>query len=115
MGLINKLTNFIEKKISTARVDSVSAETSTKLAFKALAIQIAVSYIANAISKCEIKFYKNGKKDTQSYQYYLWNVKPNNNQSGSEFINKLVTKMLTNPDGALVIQNNGKIYVADSY
>ena len=66
MGLINKLTNFIEKKISTARVDSVSAETSTKLAFKALAIQIAVSYIANAISKCEIKFYKNGKKDTQS-------------------------------------------------
>lgn len=115
MGLINKLTNFIEKKISTARVDSVSAETSTKLAFKALAIQIAVSYIANAISKCEIKFYKNGKKDTQSYQYYLWNVKPNDNQSGSEFINKLVTKMLTNPDGALVIQNNGKIYVADSY
>ena len=45
----------------------------------------------------------------------MWNVKPNDNQSGSEFINKLVTKMLTNPDGALVIQNNGKIYVADSY
>lgn len=116
MGAIkDKLINFIEKKVSLSKVENVSAATSTKLAFKMLAIQIAVSYIANAVSKCEINFYKNGKKDTKSYQYYLWNVKPNPNQSGSEFVNKLVTKMLTSPDGALVIQNKGYIYVADSF
>lgn len=110
-----KLINFLEKRTTSAQIKNISCDASQQLAFKALAVKIAVSYIANAISKCEIKFFDKGKKTKNSYEYYAWNIKPNDNQSGSQFINKLVTKMLTEPDGALVIQSNGKMFVADEF
>ena len=75
-------------------------------------------YIANAISKCEIKIFKKEnekiklQKDVTGYRL---NVEPNNNQSGSQFWNKVAMKMLTNKDGALVIVSNEKLYVADSF
>lgn len=90
-----KLINFLEKRTTSAQIKNISCDASQQLAFKALAVKIAVSYIANAISKCEIKFFDKGKKTKNSYEYYAWNIKPNDNQSGSQFINKLVTKMLT--------------------
>nr|DAZ35563.1 MAG TPA: portal protein [Caudoviricetes sp.] len=113
-----KIRDFFGKKNNVITSDFIDQEVITQMSYKLLAVHIAASYIANAISKCEIKIFKKDnekiklQKDVTGYRL---NVEPNNNQSGSQFWNKVAMKMLTNKDGALVIVSNEKLYVADSF
>lgn len=105
--------DFLDKKMNNAKY--VSMNYGVQASYKMLAIHIAASYIANALSKCEFVTYKGGKR-TREEDYYRLNVEPNNNQNGSQFWNKVFMKMLTEPEGALVIcTDTGKMYVADSF
>lgn len=108
------LFNFLEKRVDTAEISTVTAQMMEQAAFKELALHIAVSYIANTLSKCEFKTYKNGK-ETKGLLYYLLNVSPNPNQNSSQFINQVVENYFYNPDGALVLLHNDKLYCADSF
>ena len=78
-----------------------------------LAFWTCVNKIANAISKCEIKTYKNGK-EVKEREYYLWNMEPNQNQNATAFFTKLIGQLYRNNE-ALVVEVNQRLYVADSY
>lgn len=78
-----------------------------------LAFWTCVNKIANAISKCEIKTYKNGK-EVKEREYYLWNMEPNQNQNATAFFTKLIGQLYRNNE-ALVVEVNQHLYVADSY
>lgn len=85
----------------------------SELYLKELAFWTCVNKIANALSKCEFKtYYRNVEKKEK--EWYRWNIEPNQNQNATAFINKLIG-MLYRKNEALVIEINGKIYVADSY
>jgi HK97 family phage portal protein len=107
------LFNFLEKKISDAEINAVAAQVAEEVAFRELALHIAVSYIANTMSKCEIKTYENGVP-VKGKLYYLLNVSPNQNENSSQFINKFIEKYYY--DGrALLVPHNDSIYCADSF
>lgn len=75
----------------------------------------AANLVSKAVSKCEFKTYVNGKEKKGS-EWYLWNVEPNQNQNSSEFIQQLIFQLLRNPKkGALVIEQGGRLYVADDF
>lgn len=78
-----------------------------------LSFWTCVNKIANAISKCEIKTYKNGK-EIKEREYYLWNMEPNQNQNATAFFTKLIGQLYRNNE-ALVVEVNQRLYVADSY
>lgn len=107
------LFNFLEKKISNAEIEAVAAQVMEEVAFRELALHIAISYIANTLSKCEIKTYENGE-EVKGKLYYLLNVSPNSNENSSQFINKFVEKYYYN-GSALLVPNNDKLYCADSF
>ena len=113
MGRKFNLFNFIEKKIDAADMSAVTAEAIEQLAFKGLALHIAISYIANALSKCEFKVYENGEEMKDKY-YYLLNVSPNPNQNSSQFINQIIENYFYKGE-ALVIQHNDYLYCADNF
>ena len=54
-----------------------------------LAFHACVNFVANAISKCEFKTFSSGR-EVKGPEYYLWNVEPNQNQSSSVFLHKLI-------------------------
>ena len=112
MKIREKIINFLEKDIGNAEIVSVNYK--LQASYKLMAIHVAASYIANAISKCEIKYFENGKP-TKNKETYKLNVEPNTNYNGSRFWNKAVMKMLTQPDGALIVILNKNLYVADSF
>lgn len=85
-----------------------------KVAYKALAMYIATSYIANALSKCEIQVYRNGE-EVKDLLYYRLNVAPNPNQSGAQFINELVTRICTTANALVIPYKDDFFYLADSY
>lgn len=78
-----------------------------------LAFWTCVNKIANALSKCEFKTYFKGEL-VQKAEYYLWNVEPNRNQNASVFLTKLIGQLYSKNE-ALVIEQAGQLYVADSF
>lgn len=107
------LFNFLEKKVDAAEISPVTQKLLEQIAFKELALHIAISYIANTMSKCEIKTFENGV-EVKDKLYYMLNVSPNPNQNSSQFINKFVEKYFY--DGhSLIIPKNDGLYCADSF
>lgn len=107
------LFNFLEKKINTAKVDTILAQKIEIAAFKELALQIAISYVANTLSKCEIKVFKEGKEVKDKW-YYLLNVSPNPNQNASQFINQIIENYYYKGE-SLTVLHNDFLYCADDF
>lgn len=107
------LTDWLERKVSDAELETVTGKLAEVLYYKELALYIAKSYIANTISKCEFLVYENGK-EVKNELYYALNVSPNNNQNSSQFLNKLINT-LYDKNEVLVVQNGKRLYIADSF
>lgn len=93
----------------------IAQNASRQVFFKELGLQIAISYIANTISKCEFKVYEGGE-EVKNELYYMLNVNPNPNQSSSQFLNALVTRYYRNGEVLVYpdIRKN-RLYVADGF
>lgn len=100
----------LAKEMSTLAYDA--AEQSY---FKELALQIAISYIANTISKCEFKVYEKGE-EVKNELYYMLNVSPNPNQNSSQFLNAFVTRYYRKGE-ALIFPDSkrNRLYIADGF
>lgn len=107
------LFNFLEKKIDAAEISTVTMEALEQAAVKELALHIGISYIANALSKCEIKTYENGE-EVKDLLYYRLNLYPNDNQNASQFMNKVIEKYYYDGE-ALVVCHNDMFYCADNF
>lgn len=83
------------------------------LYIRELAFLSCVNLTANAISKCEFKTFSE-KTETKKDEYYLWNISPNQNQNSSTFLHKLIYQLYLNNE-ALVVENGGRLFVADSF
>lgn len=111
--------SFLEKKVTMAELQSeltaVASNAAQQVCFKELALQIAISYIANTISKCEFKVYEKGE-EVKNELYYMLNVNPNPNQSSSQFLNAFVTRYYRNGE-VLIFPDVAKrrLYVADGF
>lgn len=93
----------------------VAQNAAQQIYFKELGLQIAISYIANTISKCEFKVFEKGK-EVQNELYYMLNVNPNPNQNSSQFLNALVNRYYRN--GKVLVfpdSRKNRLYVADGF
>lgn len=94
-------------------LDSTIDERVQEIYYKELAIQTAITLIANAIAKCEIKVYEDNQEVKNKY-YYLLNISPNANENSSQLWHKAIEKMVYDKESILVDISNG-LYCADSY
>lgn len=78
-----------------------------------LAFQSAVNLLAGAVSKCEFRTLEKGVPN-QRDEYYLWNVRPNKNQSAGAFVQKLIYQLYRR-NHALIIEMDKELYVADDF
>lgn len=102
-----------ESKKTKIDVRTVSQRIASEIYIRELAFNMMVNKIGNALSKCEINVYRD-KKRVKDAEWYRWNIQPNKNQNGTQFIHKLVDKLYKNNE-CLVIAHNGELYVADDY
>lgn len=81
----------------------------------------AIDLIARTIAKCEIQTFEGEKGKIQENKgdlYWTLNIQPNYIETGTKFIYKLVTKLLTEKTALILINKAPKtnlLYVADSY
>lgn len=119
MKLLGSLFDWLNHRVDGADQASVDAsfdKLAASYATRSLALYIATSYIANAISKCEIKVFEKGKA-VKNELYWALNVNPNPNQNASEFWSKAVSTCLYE-GSALMVQPfsfENWFYIADSF
>lgn len=113
MSLKQTIVDWLGRQMSVADIDGVGINVSDQTYFKELAVFIAVSYIANTISKCEIKTYRRGQ-EVQEELYYLLNVNPNPNENSSQFMNHLIERYFYHGE-ALVVPYRNRLYVSDGF
>lgn len=117
MGIVDTLKSIFPNT-TTGRIGPDVIEISVPKSFyvKELAVYAATSLIANAISQSEIKVYKAGEL-VKDEDYFSLNIRPNPNQSASQFWHKVAEKALkASPEkGALCFIHNRHLYCADDY
>lgn len=115
MGISWNLFDWLGHKIDSAKVSTIALDddAAAQLFFRELALQIAISYIANTLSKCECKVFEGGK-EVRNELYYALNVSPNPNSNSAQFWNRIVNNYYRNGE-ALVIQRGTRLYVADGF
>lgn len=126
MGIIKRVTDGIrewlwgigDEKYKQDPYMNYCSRTSDKEAFKVYALMICINKIANAISMSDFVTTKPKGRTTENYKGDIWywlNVSPNVNQTSSEFYQKLVRESVLNPNGALIVQLDGQLVIADDY
>ena len=112
-----KIVNFLKDMFGSKTTVNVSVDhvesRCTSIAIDVFTLQIAINLIASCIAKCKFKTFINGKEN-KGDDYYRWNVESNVNQNSTEFLQKLISKLLLNNE-CLVIHVNGEYFVADSF
>ena len=94
-------------------VESIIEEKVQEIYYKELAIQTAITLIANAIAKCEIKVYEKNH-EVKNKLYHTLNIEPNVNENSSQFWHKVIEKMIYENE-SIVVDVNDNLYCADSY
>lgn len=92
------------------------AASASSLAAKRMALYIAVSYVSNALSQCEVRVYRDGEPVRDSL-YYALNVSPNPNQNGSAFMNDLVESYFYDGHALMVqpVRSRNSFYIATGF
>lgn len=114
MGLFSNIWASVKTKNIDTDISDYTAlfNAQTTLGMKNAALESCVSYLARLISKGKFVF-KNESSITDSEFNYALNVKPNPNQTASEFKLAMVKKLLNGE--LLVIRDNDKFYIADNF
>lgn len=114
MGLIGFIKNIFK---SADMVDITKIRTGSddqeQLAVEAYAVFSAVEFAANLISNCEYKTFRNGKP-VKGAEWYSLNVRPNRNQSATEFWREFLCKLLYEEE-ALIVSVGTERIIADTF
>lgn len=114
LKIVDWIKSFFDPDTNTIQLtDNAIATLEAQLAIEDFALISAINLVASTISKCEIKTYFKGKEIIAD-EHYLWNVEPNINQSSSQFMQELISKLLYYNE-CLVIEVNGQLIIADSF
>lgn len=113
MSLWTSFLSMFNQDDGTLPLDAYVGELAENIYYKELAIQSAINLIANVVSRSEFQTYEEGSK-TKKDNYYLFNVEPNPNKSASKFWRSVISKLIYNNE-CLIVQQSGKLYVADSF
>lgn len=116
MDLISNIARWFGLKVGDAEMREISDSVAVSFAAKRMALYIAVSYVSNALSQCEIKVYRDGRP-VKDELYWALNISPNPNQNGSAFVNDLLESYFYDGHALMVqpVPSRNHFYIATSF
>ncbi|PKR79191.1 phage portal protein [Halalkalibacillus sediminis] len=113
MGLLDIFTKNYDEMDFLYDIDLLE-DTSDRIYYKKLAIATCVNLIARTISQSEFMMKKKGEVQHDEF-YYRLNVKPNKNQSASEFWETFVYKLIHDNEVLIIKTDSDDLLVADDF
>ena len=105
---------FKSRTEDISNVLEIIAKDLTKVQLAVMAQEKAAGMIAKAIAKSEIVLTK-GEKRRKDQEYYRLNIRPNDNETGTDFWFNVARELVATGDCVVVRMPNGKYYRANSY
>ncbi|MFF2793526.1 phage portal protein [Lysinibacillus xylanilyticus] len=94
--------------------DFFGIETSQRAYLKKMALETCINFIGRTISQSDFRIMKNGKRQFDDW-HYLLNVRPNTDQSASDFWQDYVYKLLHENEALIILTDNNDLLIADSF
>ncbi|MGP4074128.1 phage portal protein [Piscibacillus sp. B03] len=113
MGLLDIFTRNYDELDFMYDIDLLD-DTSDRVYYKRLAIATCVNLIARTISQSEFRIKKQGDVQYDEF-YYKFNVRPNRNQSASEFWETFVYKLIHDNEVLIVKTDTDDLLIADDF
>lgn len=111
----NKMTGTGEVRITSEELANlVDSEKLNELRLYEFALHSGINIIANALSACEIRTFRNHKEE-HGEEYYLWNYSPHMNYNANEFMQRIVWNLIYRNECLVIETPRGELMVADSY
>lgn len=85
-----------------------------ELSFYEFALHSGINIIANALSACEVRTFRNWK-EVREDQYYRWNYEPNINMNSNQFMQKLIWTLIYKNECLVIQGRKGDFIIADSF
>ena len=92
--------------------ECITEEQLQEIYYKELAIQTAITLIANAIAKCEIKVFEKNE-EVKNKLYYTLYVSPNKNENSSQLWHKAIEKMVY-ANESIIVEIHDSLYCANT-
>jgi len=119
VSIRQRIVDWLGNEVTTSDADAKAFSDWQSCALMEMARHIAVDYVSAGIQRSEIKFIGTDGRPVLDDESRMWNVKPNPNQSHTQFIDKLVNAVFFSQYGALVVpvrtRGSTALYVADSF
>ena len=84
------------------------------LQLKSLAVDKSAEFVARIFARSEFKYLEKGKTKKSDWDYLL-NVRPNKNESASEFWQKVVYRLITKNEVLIFLTDDDQLLVADAF
>ena len=111
MGLLN----LFKREAPTASFEFEELERIFgNLQLKSLAVDKSAEFVARIFSRSEFKYLEKGKTKKSDWDYLL-NVRPNKNESASEFWQKVVYRLITKNEVLIFLTDDDQLLVADAF
>lgn len=89
-------------------------ETSHRAYLKKMALETCINFIGRAISQSDFRFIENGKRQFNDW-HYLFNVRPNTDQSAADFWHKFIYELIYENEVLVIITDSNDLLIADSF
>lgn len=114
MGIANWFRGFFDKNNKIKSLSSCGYGMDTNLKYNILALEAGIELISKTILRSEFQTFEKGK-EIKKENYYLFNVEPNRNSSASIFWKEAIRKLIIDGELLIVVLQDGKLQVADSF
>lgn len=110
------LSRLKSRNVQTTGYDLFESifQSQKNLTLKNLALETCANYIARAFSKGQFLIKKDGKRQKGNLDYLI-NVRPNPNQTASEFKSRLVYRYISNGEVLVIKDKKDNLYIADNF
>lgn len=116
MGLLDSIFNRRKDIGFSYDIDDLTIfmKQSEQLHLKRLIVEMCTGFLARSISQSEFRVKRNGIY-VKDEMYYKLNVRPNKNQSASEFWRKAIHKMVWENEVLIIQTDEEDLLIADSF
>lgn len=110
-----KIFDFFKRDSKQIKLsEAVLIETSERVYLKRLALNVCINYVARTIANSEFRVMSD-KKVQKNTLYYKLNVRPNTDQSASDFWQTMIYKLIYENEVLVVKTDTDDLVIADSF
>lgn len=116
MSIISFLSDIFQKnsEITQSYDFEFISDPAKRIYLKETALETCINFIARNIAQSEFRFVKDGKRIKDDWDYLL-NVKPNTDQSASDFWQRFIYKLIFDNEVLVILSDTDDLLIADSF